>query len=206
LNPRTTLIVVAVFALLAGYLFFSGEFDKTTEQVNAQLGTPTAKPPTYVMQFDSLQVQQIQISDLRAARQVTVARSSDGWQLKPQDQPADKFMVELALGSLANLSANRVLTNVVDLAPYGLVTATLEARVVMSDSKQFAVTIGNKTPDSRYFYAIYTGDKSKVFLIDVGNLNTLQDWLDKPPYQPTATPTLPPIPTPADLPTATPKP
>jgi hypothetical protein len=203
LNPRTTLIVVVLFALLAGYVFFV-EWNKTPEQLNAQLGTPTSKPPAYVLQFDSLQVQQIQISDLRAARQVTVARSSDGWQLKPMDQPADKFMVELALGSLANLSANRVLTNVVDLAPYGLVTATLEARVVMSDSKQFAVTIGNKTPDSRYFYAIYTGDKSKVFLIDVGSINTLQDWLDKPPYQPTATPTLPPLPTPTA--TETPKP
>lgn len=206
MKPQTTLIIVALFALLAGYVYFF-EINKTPEQISATLGTPTAKPPTYMVQVNSSDIKSIEVADLTAPREVKLSRTETSWQLlKPTDKAADRFSVESAVGGLASLKASRVLTDVTNLGQYGLITPTLEARIVMSDSKQFAVTIGNKTPDSRYFYAIYTGDKSKVFLIDVGSINTLQDWLDKPPYQPTATPTLPPIPTPADMPTATPKP
>ena len=103
-------------------------------------------------------------------------------------------------------AATRVLTNVTDLAPYGFITPTLEIRVVMSDTKQYAITVGNKTPNGTSYYVVYTGDKSTVFLVNTSNIDEVKGWLDAPPYQPTPMPTFTPSPTPSvtDTPAATP--
>ena len=208
MKPRTTLIVVAVFALLVGYIYFF-EINKTADQLSAQLGTPTAKPPTYALQLNASDVNSIQLSDLQAPRQVIVQRNGSDWQVtQPISKTADTFPVESAVSALASLQATRVLTNVTDLAPYGFVTPTLEIRVVMSDTKQYAITIGGKTPNGSSYYVIYTGDKSNVFLINTSNIDEVKGWLDAPPYQPTPTPTFTPSPTPSvtDTPAITPTP
>ncbi len=208
MKPRTTLIVVALFALLAAYVYLF-ELNKTPEQLSAQLGTPTAKPAQYALQLNASNVQSFEVTDLRAPREVKLTRKEDGWQVnKPTEKPAERFQVESTLGSLTNLRADRVLTNVVDLAPFGLVTPTLEARFSMSDTQQYALTVGNKSPDNRYYYTAYTGDKSKVFLVDTLSIETIKGWLDAPPYEPTPTSTFTPTPpvTETPPPTGTPKP
>ena len=195
MNPRTTLIVVALFALLGAYVYFF-ELNKTPEQLSAQQGTPTAKPPQYALQLNVDNVASLEVTDLRAPRGVKLTRAGDGWRVnQPIDKPADAGQVDSALGALTNLTTSRVLTNVVDLAPFGLVTATLEARIIMSDTTQYALTVGNKSPDGKYYYAVYTGDKAKVFLIDTSSIDSLKGWLDTPPYEPTPTPTFTPSPT-----------
>jgi hypothetical protein len=159
-----------------------------------------------VLQFNSSDVSTIQVSDLQAPRQVVIKRNADQWQVtQPTEKTADKFQIDSTLSGLSNLQATRVLTNVTDLAPYGFLTPTLEVRLVMSDTKQYAVTVGGKTPNNSNYYVTYTGDKSQVFLINTGNVDEIKTWLDTPPYQPTPTPTLPPSPTPSvtDTPVAT---
>ncbi|MEW5717245.1 MAG: hypothetical protein AB1817_01325, partial [Chloroflexota bacterium] len=49
--------------------------------------------------------------------------------------------------------------------------------------------IGNKTPDGAHFYAAYTGDQAKVFLIEYSLGLSLGNLLEIPPFEPTATPT-----------------
>ncbi|MBI5034612.1 MAG: DUF4340 domain-containing protein [Chloroflexi bacterium] len=208
MKPRNTLIVVAVFAVLVGYLYFF-EINKTPEQLSAQLGTPTARPPVYALQFNSSEVASIQVSDLQAPRQVVIKRNGDQWQIaQPADKAADTFPVQSAVSALSSLQASRVLTDVTDLAPYGLVTPTLEVRLVMSDTKQYAITVGGKTPNGASYYVTYTGDKSRVFLVNTGSIDEVKAWLDTPPYQPTPTPTFTPSPTPSvtDTPAVTPTP
>jgi hypothetical protein len=196
-KPRTTLIIVALFALLAGYVYFF-ELNKTPEQISAALGTPTAKPPQYVVQVNTSGIQSVEINDLRAPREVKLTRVESGWQVnQPAEKAAERFRVDAALSALANLRASRVLTNVTDLAPFGLITPTLEARIVMSDTQQYAITVGNKSPDNRAYYVVYTGDKAQVFMVDVASIETLKEWLDAPPYEPTPTPTFTPTATPA---------
>ena len=107
------------------------------------------------------------------------------------------------MSGLASLKASRVLTDVTNLGQYGLITPTLEARIVMSDSKQYAITIGGKTPDTRSYYAMYTGDNTRVFLIDAPSIDAVKGWLDTPPYEPTPVPTNTPMPTPVETPTPT---
>ena len=128
--------------------------------------------------------------DLRRAREVTITRNETGWQIsKPETKPADAPQVDSTLTQLTTLQATRVLTNVTDLKPYGLVTATLEVRLVMSDTTAYAITVGDKTPDGSSYYAVYTGDKSKVFLLSSSVVDNLEAWLNTPPYEPTPTAT-----------------
>ncbi len=208
MKPRNTLIVVAVFAILLGYIYFF-EINKTPEQLSAQLGTPTARPPIYALQFSPSDVASVQVSDLQAPRQVVVKRNGNQWQVtQPADKAADTLPVESAVSALSSLQASRVLTDVTDIAPYGLVTPTLEVRMVMSDTKQYAITVGGKTPNGSSYYVVYTGDKSKVFLVNTSSIDQVKAWLDTPPYQPTPTPTFTPSLTPSvtDTPTLTPTP
>ena len=208
MKPRNTLIVVAIFAALLGYIYFF-EINKTPEQLSAQLGTPTARPPVYTLQFNPSDVASIQVSDLQAARQVVAKRNSDQWQItSPANKTGDSPTIESAVSALSSLQASRVLTDVTDIAPYGLVTPTIEVRMVMSDTKQYAITVGNKTPNGSDYYVAYTGDKSKVFLISTSSIDEVKGWLDTPPYQPTPTPTFTPSLTPSvtDTPEVTPTP
>lgn len=205
MKPRTTLIIAAIFLLLGGYIYFF-ELNKTPEQLSQQLGTPTATPQRYAILLDASQVKSVEIADLRGPRLVKLTRTDTGWQVnQPIDKVADRFEVESAVGALTSLKATRVLTNVTDLGQYGFITPTLEVRLIMSDTKQYALTLGNKTPNGLAYYAVYTGDKSQIFLIDSSGIETVRNWLDTPPYEPTPTPTFTPTATPSvtDTPAAT---
>ncbi len=185
MNPRITLIVVALFVLLFGYVYFV-EMNKTPEQ----LGTPTPVRQPQVFQLNAKDVKSVEVRDLRAPRQTKLTRTETGWTIDlPVQKAADSSTVESAVGQLTSLQATRVLTNVTDLAPFGFVTATLEARLIMSDTTPYAVTVGGKTPDGSDYYAVYTGDKSKVFIVSASTITTLLGWLDTPPVEPTPTPT-----------------
>lgn len=202
MNPRITLLVVAVFALLLGYVYFV-EVNKTPEQ----LGTPVPTPQPQLFSLSAGNVKSLQIRDLRSPREVTVTRTDSGWQLEtPDNKPADATKVDSAVSQLISLQASRVISNVADLAPFGFNAATLEARLVMSDTTAYAITVGEKTTDSSSYYVIYTGDRSKVYLISAYAIESLVEWLNTPPYQPTptATPTATPLATPTVEGTATP--
>jgi hypothetical protein len=193
-KPRNTLILVAVFAVLFGYVWFV-EAPKTP----AQLGTPTPPMPV-VFNLKAADVKSIEIRDLQAPRQVTVTRAGSGWQVEqPVAKGADAPAVDNAVSQLVNLQATRVLTDTTLFSQY-FITPTIEARLVMSDTTSYAITVGNKTPDGSDYYVSYTGDHSKVFLVSTIDIDTLKGWLDTPPYEPTPTPTF----TPTTPPTATP--
>jgi hypothetical protein len=186
-KPRNTLIVVVILALLLAYLYFV-ELPKTPEQLNAQLGTPTATPPAYAFQLNAADVQTITITDLHFPRVVTIMRSGGGWRVtQPQDKPADPDKADATASALTNLQITRVL-KVTDLAPFGLAPAQLDAHFIMKDGTTYGILLGNTTPDGALFYIAYTGDTSKVFLIETSLGRSLQALLDAPPYEPTPTP------------------
>jgi len=197
-KPRNTLIVVAVLAVLLAYLYLV-ELPQTPEQMSARLGTPTATPPSYMFQLDGANVQTFSIADLRFPRTVTVVRADTGWMVTlPENKPADKNKADATASALANLKVTRVFTNVTNLANFGLAPATLEARFGMNDGATYAILLGSKTPDGMNYYAAYTGDQTKVFLIDSSLGVSLMNLVDVPPFQPT------PIPTPTATPPVTP--
>lgn len=190
MNPRNTAILVALALILLGYVYFV-ELPKTPEQ----RGTLVPTPQQAVFAVKANDVKNIAIRDLRGARQVALERTENGWQVQqPTSKAADSLSVDSAVNQLTSLRASRVLTNVTDIAPFGFVTATLEVRFVMSDTTPFALTIGNKTPDGSNYYAVYTGDRSKVFIVPSAAIESVKAWLDTPPYEPTPLPTSTPTP------------
>ena len=188
MKPRNTLIVVAVLAALLAYLYFV-ELPQTPEQLNTRMGTPAATPASYMFQLNANDVQTIVITDLRFPRGVTLQRTDSGWRVtQPLDKPADQNKADATARALSSLQVMRTLT-VTDLAPYGLAPAWLEARIIMKDGAAYGILLGGTTPDSSLYYVTYTGDRSKVFLIETSLGLSLHSLLDAPPFEPTATPT-----------------
>lgn len=200
MNPRNTLILAGVFVLLVVGIKLGENSGLPTQSTTP---SPTALPQIYSL--SPANVKTIDVRDLHMVRDVQLDRTANGWQItKPDNVAADSAAVDSALSQLTNLQANRVLTDVTDLKPFGLVTATLEVRLIMTDTTPYALTVGDKTPDGSSYYVVYTGDKSKVFTVSSYALDTLMGWLNLPPYQPTPTPTLPPSPTAAPTEAGTP--
>ena len=198
MNSRNTLIVVALFVALFAYVWFV-EAPKTPDQ----LATPTKASPV-VFQLSGMDVQSIEVRDLRTPRSVKITRVGSAWQVEqPAAKPGDSGSIDTILGQLVTLRATRVLTNVTDLAPFGFLTPTLEARLVMSNTTSYAITVGGKTPDQSNYYVTYTGDK-QVFIVSSSTIDGISAWLDAPPYLPTPEPTIPLPPT--DTPTPGPLP
>lgn len=205
MNPRITLAVVALFLLALGYVYFV-EAPKTPDQLSGQ----TPRPAPQVFQLASGQVQTLELRNLQTGQQFRMSRSGDtGWQIeKPESRAADKFRVEPIITGFAQLQATRVFTDVTDLTKYGVLTGTVEARVIMRDSTPWAITVGNKTPDGSGYYAIFTGAKTPLFIIGTSLVDEWLKWFDTPPFEPTPTPTFtatPPV-TATPIPSATPTP
>lgn len=205
MNPRITLAVVALFLVALGYVYFV-EAPKTEDQLSGR----TPRPAPQVFQLGSGQVQTLELRNLRTGQQFRMSRSGDtGWQVeKPESRAADTFRVEPIIEGFAQLQASRVFTDVTDLTQYGVLTGTLEARVIMRDSTPWAITVGNKTTDGTGYYAIFTGAKTPLFIIGPSLIEEWLKWFDAPPFEPTPTPTLtatPPVSaTPAVSPTPVP--
>ncbi len=204
MKSRSTLILVAVFALLAGYVYFF-EINKTSEQISQTLGTPTATTQPYVLQVKTADVKSLQVRDLKTSREAVVTRTDTGWHIMPLNKEADAPKIEQAIGYVGTLQATRVLANVSDVKAYGFGAASLEIRMVMNDGTAYAITVGDKTPDESNYYVTYTGATDKVFIVGTWIIEGAKVLLDTPPLiTPTvAPPTLAPA-TPQA--TATPKP
>ncbi len=201
MNARTTLIVVVLFVLLVGGLVLSGEF----ESAGPSTTTPTVPPPQ-VFDLQLTDVKSVLLTDLRTpvTRQVQITRANSGWQIqKPVDKAGDAQTIENSLMQLTTLQASRVLTDVSNFNQY-FISPTLDARLTMSNTASYGITVGNSTPDGNNYYATYTGDKSKVFLISSTVVTTLQAWFDTPPVEPTPTPTDTPTPPVTPTPLVTP--
>ncbi len=205
MNARITLIVVAFFLLVLGYVYFI-ELPKTPEQLAGQ----TPRPAPQVFQLPSGQVQTLELRDLRTGREIRLTRSGENsWQFeKPTSRPADPLRVEPIVTGFAQLQATRVFTDVTDLAQYGVLTGTLEARMIMRDSTPYAITVGSKTSAGTSYYAIFTGTDKPLFILANRLIEEWLAWFDNPPYQPTPTPTFtatPPV-SPTPIPSVTPTP
>jgi uncharacterized protein DUF4340 len=203
MRPRNTIILAVILIALLGYVYVMQS--RNGGQLAAQ-NTPSPTPiPLFSFVTDN--ATQLQLKDLVKNQTVLVSRQGSTWHMtQPKDSATDPLRIQSALGTLANLEATRVLTNVSELSAFGLITGTLEARVTMSDTTTLDLFVGNPTIDNTANYALKNGDKTQVYLIDNSNVVALQDLLTNPPYPPTATPTPLPTLTPTNTPTITPTP
>lgn len=204
MKPRTTLVLVVIAVALVVYAFWV-ESPLTSEQISMRQGTPTATPFSYLFQLNAAEVQTVVVTDLRFPRVVSFTREGSGWRVtSPENKPADQNKAEGTANAFSSLRLHRVIQTK-DLAAYGLAPARIEVRVIMKDGTAYGLLIGNATPDGSLYYATYTGETSRVFLVETSLGLSMQTLLDTPPFEiPTPTPTL--TPTPAPTATETPIP
>jgi hypothetical protein len=194
---RNTLILLAVFVLLAAFAYFF-QYKSSTPLIPPAT-TPTATP-AYVFDFQASQITGLEIRDLRGGKFLKLTRIGDNWRMEaPQNDAADATRVNSVIEQTAQITASRVLTATSDLGAFGLITPTLEARV-FANNQPYAFNVGDKTMDSSAYYVAYAGATDRVFLVPMYIVESLTDLLDNLPFQPTATPTDTPTPNVTDTP------
>jgi hypothetical protein len=149
----STIILLAVFAGLVGYVYFA----------DAPPATET-KPKAFDVSAENIEEVQIKNTEGETAR---AQRIDTSWQVvEPVKADADAGEVAAITSGLASLEVQRVVDEKpTDVKQYGLEPARIEVAFRVKDQKDFRrLLIGEKTPTGGDLYA-KTPDQSRVFLI-----------------------------------------
>lgn len=180
---RTTLILLAVLAVLGGYVLWSGR----RKPVDTSASTPAIR----VLQLNPNDVSAAVVRDA-GGKQVRVERAGADWKLTaPRSDKADTTAVGGAIDTLAQLSATRVITPPsADLAPYGLAKPAYTVQLSKGATPLAELQLGAKNPDGSATYA-RRGGAATIYLVSDTVLDTVEGWLSAPPVQPTPVPATP---------------
>ena len=194
---RTTGILLLVFVVLLGYVYFFELHKKPAE-------TPTDKS-TWILTLGADDVQRLTVND--QGNTIVLARSGDIWSIGDVGgEEADATRVSSITASLVNLQATRVLTDTAEgLAAYGLEPPVLTVTVGLSGTQEM-LYIGNKNVQGTQYYLQRKG-QSPVYLVYAALVDDLKLLVSEPPFKPTPTPAVEPTAPPAGVaPATTPKP
>lgn len=188
MNYRTTIVLLVIFAVLGGYVYWSGR--NQSADTASESGTPT---PTEVavLRVNATDVSAVVVRD-KAGKQVRAERNGNSWKLTaPQAEPADAAQVSALADGVAALSATRIITPTSqDLEPFGLAAPGYTVELLKGTTPLAELKLGAKNPDGSATY-VQRGDSPTIYLSSDPILATATSWLTTPPIQPTPLPTLP---------------
>jgi hypothetical protein len=198
MNTRNTVILLVVLVALAGYVYFGelGGGKKTAE------ATPTPSPRT-MWDFPAEKINRIEVQDLATKDRARLTKNESGdWQIEqPIQYPADQNRLRSLTGRLAKIVASRAITNTpADLAPFGLLTGTLDVQIGLTENQTHTLLVGDKNPQG-FSYYVKADDDPTMYLVSSGLIDDLRRLITEPPRKPTPTPTF--TATPVVTPTAT---
>ena len=190
MNWRNTLILLVILAALATYTYF-GEIQKGTGQGTE---TPSSQPAVFNLSDQDILGLKVTTAD---GKSVELKREAGKpWTMvTPASQGVDETRVNSLVEQLAQLTANRVLTQTSSLAEYGLITGTFTANITLTGGVTHTLLLGEINPSGNSHYALADGKQSPVYLVYSNNVDELQRLVTQPPYPPTPTPTTLPSPT-----------
>lgn len=171
---RGLLIAAAVFAVLAGTLYWS-DHHKPSTSVEASADSP---PP--ILHLDEAAITQFELKKKDAPPIVLVKPASGSWQItQPKSLGADQSTVSSTLSSLSTLNSERLVEDKAsDLKRYGLDSPVLQVNVTGKDNKTQSLLIGDDTPTGSAVYAMLAG-QSRVFTMASYNKSSLDKTLDE---------------------------
>jgi hypothetical protein len=181
---RTTLIVVVIFAALAGYVYFA-EITGKGQSDEASSGPAE----TLLWKIPITDVVQIDLSGPDGRTRLARGEGTDWSLVDPMTaatQPADSARIDPILGSLARLQATRSFTNTVDLGEYGLTTPAWLATLRLKSGDEKTLQWGDQTPEGSSYY-VKQGKEGTVYVIAAFLVEDLQRLISEPPYPPTPT-------------------
>jgi hypothetical protein len=190
MNRRNTLILLVILAALATYTYF-GEIQKGTGQGTE---TPSSQPAIFNLSGQDVLGLKVTTAD---GKSVELKREAGKpWTMvTPASQGVDETRVNSLVEQLAQLTANRVLTQTNNLAEYGLITGTFTADITLTGGVTHTLLVGETNPSGNSYYALADGKQDPVYLVYSSNVDELQRLVTQPPYPPTPTPTTLPSPT-----------
>jgi hypothetical protein len=190
MNRRNTLILLVILAALATYTYF-GEIQKGTGQGTE---TPSSQPAIFNLSGQDVLGLKVATAD---GKSVELKREAGKpWTMvTPASQGVDETRVNSLVEQLAQLTANRVLTQTNNLAEYGLITGTFTADITLTGGVTHTLLVGETNPSGNSYYALADGKQDPVYLVYSNNVDELQRLVTQPPYPPTPTPTTLPSPT-----------
>jgi hypothetical protein len=190
LHQRTTIIVVAVFVVLAALVF-------VLESRGGQETAPEEEGKVPVFSFDVEDAVTLEVTDQTSSETVAVQKSPEGvWRLTaPFEAEADATRIEGLLGSLSQMKSTRVLEGEeADLEAFGLTEPALRVEVGLADGSSQVLLVGSKNPAGYSSYVQREGG-SQVYLVASSVMGDLERLISDPPEKPTPTPTGTPGPT-----------
>jgi hypothetical protein len=185
---RNIIILLTIFALLGGYVYFF------------ELGERPEEKPKAVKIWDISSEDVVSVSVSGEEGKALLIREGNGpWLIKePIEEEADQTRVKGIVNRLGGLTAKRiVLEKAEDLSIFGLEEPELEVRVRLSDGREEVLLIGDKNPQKIAYYAQRLGEE-RIYLIYSGIVDDLKRLITEPPKKPTPTPTRKPTPSPAE--------
>lgn len=210
MNVRTTIVLLVVLVLLAGYVLWPGsnqgaaDIEDTLDVSDTSSELAEIRMP--VLTVNSADIQTIEVADA-AGETVTLVRQGDTWNLTaPNAAPADAFQVSRVITDLVELTASRVFTPTEGtLADYGLAEPEYQVTLSGADGVLARLRLGTTNPNGSSTYLQREGAPT-IYLVSNFVVDGVRNWVDTPPVQPTPFPTSipfsPATPSPAATPTA----
>lgn len=160
MKSKNLIILAAVVAVFAAYLFFFERHRPTTDEARRD-----ADKVFRGLEADDVTSLLIESADAR----VRLEKVGDDWQLRePIDYPADSATVSSTLSSLAGLSADRSLPVAeVDMAEYGLDAPRAEVTLLPGDGPEVSFAVGDEMP---------LGSKRPIRIIGSDEIAIVPGW------------------------------
>lgn len=155
---RSTLILLAIFAALLGYLYFVPS--------KKPVGPDSTEPKSKVFTAQADKIDEVQVKQGAGDRTV-LKRVDNTWSIvEPKALKADETEVTAIVTNLCSLELQRVVDdNPADIAQYGLGTPRVEIAFRKSGDKDLTrLQLGEKTTTGNDLYAKLPGEK-RVFLV-----------------------------------------
>ena len=188
MNPKVTLGLLILLATLAGYVYF---FEiRENESSEADKDSLTHIYDTEYSEYDIVELK-IEGSQgtVRFAR--TDETSTQDWEMLLPipllPDKVDQVRVNGAATRMGYLTASRVITNVTNLAPYGLDPPELTVTLTISNGQKIILYTGNETPVDNNRYILSAKDDKTVYLVFSFAVDDLHRLIDEPPLAPAPT-------------------
>jgi hypothetical protein len=185
MKPKVTLALVIVLVALGGYVYFFEIRPNRNDEADSDL---TRIYGTEYSEYDIIELE-IEGPQGTAHFARTDETSAQAWEmLLPTPLPPDKVdqaRVNGAATRMGYLTASRVITNVTDLAQYGLEPPELTVTLTISNGQEIMLYTGNETPVQNNRYIRLAGDDKMVYLVFSFAVDDLHRLIDEPPFAPT---------------------
>ena len=190
MKPKVTLVLVIVLAALGGYVYFFEIRPNSNDETDNDL------IQIYGAEYGEYDIVELEIEGPQDTAHFarTNETSAQDWaaqewaMLLPTPLPPDKVdqvRVNGAATRMGYLTASRVITNVTDLAQYGLEPPELTVTLTISNGQKIMLYTGNETPVKNNRYIRLAGDDKTVYLVFSFAVDDLRRLIDEPPFAPT---------------------